>query len=75
MVRSDLSFSKYRIIKFLQCGILILPFGDSQIDLRKAAPPHERFRVFLGEILRDPLEVFVRNFVDLEKLASLNGLR
>ena len=75
MVRSDSSFSKYRIIKFLQCGILILPFGDSQIDLGKTAPPHERLRVFLGEILRDPLEVLVRNFVDLKQLSFLISLR
>ena len=66
MVRSDSYFSKYRIIKFLQCGILILPFGDSQIDLGKTAPPHERLRVLRGKVLRDPLEVLVRNFVDLE---------
>ena len=44
----------------------ISPFRDSQIDLGKTAPPNERFRILRGEVLRDPLEVLVRNFVDLE---------
>ena len=56
-----------RINRLTYFGLVSLsPFGNSKINFCKTAPPDEHLRILCSEVLRDPLEILVRNLVHLE---------